>query len=149
MTRLKRKIDEYLINWKNDINKMPLIVKGARQIGKTDAIENFAKNNYPNVIEINFALQKQYKDIFDDGYEVDNIIKNISLKNPHLKFIPGQTLIFFDELQECINCATSLKSFNQDKRYDVICCEDCSILLFISAFVAKISVYSFCIAHFT
>lgn len=121
MTRLKRKIDEYLINWKNDINKMPLIVKGARQIGKTDAIENFAKNNYPNVIEINFALQKQYKDIFDDGYEVDNIIKNISLKNPHLKFIPGQTLIFFDELQECINCATSLKSFNQDKRYDVIC----------------------------
>ena len=96
MNRLKRKIDEYLINWKNDINKMPLIVKGARQIGKTDAIENFAKNNYPNVIEINFALQKQYKDIFDDGYEVDNIIKNISLKNPHLKFIPGQTLIFFD-----------------------------------------------------
>lgn len=121
MTRLRRKIDEYLINWKNDINKMPLIIKGARQIGKTDAIENFAKNNYPNVIEINFAIQKQYKDIFDDGYEVDNIIKSISLKNPDLKFIPGQTLIFFDELQECINCATSLKSFNQDGRYDVIC----------------------------
>ena len=121
MTRLRRKIDEYLINWKNNINKMPLIIKGARQIGKTDAIENFAKNNYPNVIEINFALQKQYKDIFDDGYEVDNIIKSISLKNPDLKFIPGQTLIFFDELQECINCATSLKSFNQDGRYDVIC----------------------------
>ncbi len=121
MTRLRRKIDEYLINWKNDINKMPLIIKGARQIGKTDAIENFAKNNYPNVIEINFALQKQYKDIFDDGYEVDNIIKSISLKNPDLKFIPGKTLIFFDELQECINCATSLKSFNQDGRYDVIC----------------------------
>ena len=121
MSRLKRKIDEYLINWKNDINKMPLIIKGARQIGKTDAIENFAKNNYPNVIEINFALQKQYKDIFDDGYEVDTILKSISLKNPDLKFIPGQTLIFFDELQECINCATSLKSFNQDKRYDVIC----------------------------
>ena len=121
MTRLRRKIDEYLINWKNNINKMPLIIKGARQIGKTDAIENFAKNNYPNVIEINFAIQKQYKDIFDDGYEVDNIIKSISLKNPDLKFIPGQTLIFFDELQECINCATSLKSFNQDGRYDVIC----------------------------
>lgn len=121
MTRLKRKIDEYLINWKNDINKMPLIIKGARQIGKTDAIENFAKNNYPNVIEINFALQKQYKDIFDDGYEVDTILKNISLKNPDLKFIAGQTLIFFDEIQECVNCATSLKSFNQDGRFDVIC----------------------------
>lgn len=121
MYRLRRKIDEYLINWKNDINKMPLIVKGARQIGKTDAIENFAKTNYPNVIEINFALQKQYKDIFDDGYEVDSILKSITLKNPDLKFIPGQTLIFFDEMQECINCATSLKSFNQDGRYDVIC----------------------------
>ena len=52
--RLKRKIDSFLIEWKNDKNKLPLIVKGARQIGKTDAIENFAKNNYKNVIEINF-----------------------------------------------------------------------------------------------
>ena len=121
MNRLKRKIDQYLIDWKNDESKMPLIVKGARQIGKTDAIENFAKNNYPNVIEINFALQKQYKDIFDDGYEVDTILKSISLKNPDLKFIPGKTLFFFDELQECINCATSLKSFNLDKRFDVVC----------------------------
>ena len=121
MKRLKRKVDQYLINWKNDKYKMPLIIKGARQIGKTDAIENFAKNNYKNVIEINFALQKQYKDIFEDGYEVDVILKNISLKDTNLKFIPGETLIFFDEIQECINCATSLKSFNKDGRYDVIC----------------------------
>lgn len=121
MERLKRKIDQYLIEWKNSTDKMPLIVKGARQIGKTDAIENFAKNNYKNVIEINFALQKQYHDIFDDGYEVDTILKNISLRNPDFKFIPGETLIFFDELQACINCATSLKSFNQDGRFDVIC----------------------------
>ena len=66
-------------------------------------------------------LQKQYKDIFDNGFEVDTIIKNISLRNPDFEFIPGETLIFFDELQDCINCATSLKSFNQDGRYDVIC----------------------------
>ncbi len=121
MGRLKRKIDQYLIEWKNDEYKMPLIVKGARQIGKTDAIENFAKNNYKSIVEINFALQKQYHDIFDDGYEVDSILKNISLKNPDFEFIPGETLIFFDELQACINCATSLKSFNQDGRFDVIC----------------------------
>ena len=121
MERLKRKIDEYLIEWKNNKYKMPLIVKGARQIGKTDAIENFAKNNYKNVVEINFALQKQYQDIFDDGYEVDTILKNISLKNPKFEFIPGETLIFFDELQACINCATSLKAFNKDGRFDVIC----------------------------
>ena len=121
MTRLKRKVDEFLLEWKKNSKRLPLIVKGARQIGKTDAIENFGKNNYENFIEINFILQKQYKSIFEDGYEVDKIIKNISLINPELKFIPGQTLIFFDEIQDCINAATSLKSFNIDKRYDVIC----------------------------
>lgn len=121
MQRLDRKIDKFLIEWKKDENRLPLIVKGARQIGKTDAIVNFGKNNYKYLIEINFILQKQYKYIFDDGYEVDKIIKNISLINPELVFSPGETLIFFDEIQDCINVATSLKAFNQDKRFDVIC----------------------------
>ena len=121
MKRLRRKIDQYLIDWKNSKDKMPLIVKGARQIGKTDAIENFAKNNYKSIIEINFALQKQYRDIFDDGYEVDTILRKISLRNTSFEFIPGETLIFFDEMQACIDCATSLKSFNQENRVDVIC----------------------------
>lgn len=83
MIRLKRKIDEFLINWKHSQDKLPLIVKGARQIGKTDAIENFAKNNYKHVVEINFILQKQFKNIFDDGFEADKIIKNISLIEPN------------------------------------------------------------------
>ena len=121
MELLKRKIDQYLIDWKNNPDKMPLIVKGARQIGKTESIRNFARKNYKSVIEINFILQKQFKDIFDDGFEVDTIIKNISLRNPNLEFIPGETLIFFDELQDCINCATSLKALREDGRYDVIC----------------------------
>lgn len=121
MLRLKRKIDSFLVDWKNDKNSLPLIIKGARQIGKTDAVENFAKNHYHNLVEINFVLQKQYKSIFDDGFEVDTIIKNISLINPNFEFIPGETLIFFDEIQDCINAATSLKAFNIDKRYDVIC----------------------------
>lgn len=107
MIRLKRKIDEFLINWKHSQDKLPLIVKGARQIGKTDAIENFAKNNYKHVVEINFILQKQFKNIFDDGFEADKIIKNISLIEPNFQFVPGETLIFFDEIQDCINCATS------------------------------------------
>ena len=119
--RLKRKIDEFLIEWKNSKDKLPLIVKGARQIGKTDAIKNFAINNYKYVIEINFALQKEYKTIFDNGFDVDTIIHNISMINNDFVFEPGQTLFFFDEIQDCINCATSLKSFNIDKRYDVIC----------------------------
>lgn len=121
MERLKRKIDSFLLNWKNDDQRLPLIVKGARQIGKTEAIKYFAKNNYKSVIEINFALQKQYKDIFDNGFEVETILKNISMKNPSFKIIPYETLIFFDELQDCVNCATSLKSFKLDGRYDVIC----------------------------
>ena len=121
MNLLKRKIDQYLIEWKNDKNKKPFIIKGARQIGKTESIRNFAKKNYKNVIEINFVLQKQFKDIFDDGFEVDTIIKNISLRKPELQYTPNETLIFFDEIQDCINCATSLKSFREDGRYDVIC----------------------------
>lgn len=121
MERLRRKIDDYLVEWKNSKGKMPLIIRGARQIGKTDAIENFAKNNYKYIVEINFALQKEYKTIFDNGFEVDTILRNISIINNNFKFVPGETLIFFDEIQDCINTATSLKSFNIDKRYDVIC----------------------------
>ena len=121
MGRLARKIDNDLIKWKENKNRLPLIVKGARQIGKTDAIVNFAKNNYKHYIEINFILQKQYQSIFDDGYDVDTIIKNITLINPSLEIEPYETLIFFDELQACINAATSLKSFKIDGRFDVIC----------------------------
>lgn len=121
MERLSRKIDVFLMEWKNTKDRLPLIVKGARQVGKTEAIRYFGGNNYKSVIEINFVLQKQYKDIFDDGFEVDAILKNISLKNPDLEFPVDETLIFFDEIQDCINCATSLKSFKQDGRFDVIC----------------------------
>ena len=121
MERLRRKIDDYLIEWKKNENRLPLIIKGARQIGKTNAIRNFGKNNYKTFIEINFALQPQFKTIFEDGFEVDNIIKNITLKMPEIELNENETLIFFDEMQECISTATSLKSFKEDGRYDVIC----------------------------
>lgn len=118
---LKRKIDKYLTDWKNRPDKKPLIIKGARQIGKTRSVEWFAGQNYASVIEINFIEQKKYREIFNDGFEVDAILKNISLLNPELKFIPGNTIFFFDELQACPNCATSLKFFKLDGRFDVIC----------------------------
>ena len=121
MEMLERKIDTYLAKWKNTLSRKPLIVKGARQIGKTESIRAFGKANYQSVIEINFVLQKKFRTIFNNGYEVDTIIKNISLLEPSWQFIPGKTLIFFDELQKCPDCATSLKSFCQDRRYDVIC----------------------------
>lgn len=118
---LKRKIDKYLTDWKNRSDRKPLIIKGARQIGKTRSVEWFAGQNYASVIEINFIEQKKYREIFNDGFEVDAILKNISLLNPELKFIPGDTIFFFDELQACPNCATSLKFFKLDGRFDVIC----------------------------
>ena len=121
MERLTRKIDHLLKAWKGREGHMPLIIKGARQIGKTEAIRFFAANNYESVVEINFALQKRYRDIFDDGFEVDTILRNISLKDPALRFEPHRTLLFFDELQDCPNCATSLKAFREDGRFDVIC----------------------------
>jgi predicted AAA+ superfamily ATPase len=121
MQLLERKIDAYLLGWKNASKRKPLIVKGARQIGKTESIRAFGKANYESVIEINFVLQKKFRAIFDNGYEVDTIIKNISLLEPSWKFVPHKTLLFFDELQKCPDCATSLKSFCLDGRYDVIC----------------------------
>lgn len=118
---IKRKIDDFLFEWKQRKGHKPLIVKGARQIGKTFSIMKFAKKGYANVVEINFALQPQYKTIFDDGYEVDAILKNISLIDTNVRFEIGTTLLFFDELQQQPAAATSLKSFCIDGRYDVIC----------------------------
>lgn len=117
---LKRKIDEYLFNWKKNEAHCPLIVKGARQIGKTESILQFAKSNYKNVIYINFVFDKKYFHILDDGYEVNDIVKNISLINPNLVFEPNNTIIIFDEIQEFPDIATSLKSFKIDAKYDVI-----------------------------
>lgn len=121
MERLKRKVDQFLIDWKNNPNRLPLIIKGARQIGKTNAIRYFGENNYKIFIEINFVLNPEFKSIFDRSFDVDEIIKEITLRRPQLEIIPNETLIFFDEMQDCVSTATSLKSFREDGRYDVIC----------------------------
>ena len=121
MELLERKIDIFLSDWKSNPKRKPLIVKGARQIGKTESIRAFGRVNYDSVLEMNFMLQKKFRNIFNDGYEVDQIIKNISILEPSWKIIPNRTLLFFDELQKCPDCATSLKSFCQDRRFDVIC----------------------------
>ena len=117
---LRRKIDEYLKNWKNDVNHLPLIVKGARQIGKTESINEFSKI-YNNVVYINFALEPIYKKIVNDGYDVDKVIKNISMIDSKWKIASNETLIIFDEIQEFPDITTTLKSFAIDRRYDVIC----------------------------
>ena len=75
----KRKIDEFLIQWKQDPAHKPLIIKGARQIGKTESILHFANEQYTNIIYINFVLEKKYTMIVNDGYDVETVLKNISL----------------------------------------------------------------------
>lgn len=121
MRYLKRKIDIYLEEWKKDCHRKPLVVKGPRQIGKTESIRKFAAENYRNVIEINFVEEPKYRRIVADGYKPSDLIRNISRIDPNKRFVEGETLIFFDELQEFPEIATALKFFEQDGRFDVIC----------------------------
>ncbi len=118
---LKRKIDKFLLEWKENADKKPLIVKGPRQVGKTESIRRFAEENYTSIIYINFVEEPKYRLITDDGYKVDDIIRNISRIDPAKKFISGETIIIFDELQEYPEIATALKFFKIDGRFDVIC----------------------------
>ena len=118
---LRRKIDSFLQKWKDDEERKPLIVRGSRQVGKTESINHFARQNYESIIEINFIRDEKYKGIITDGYEAAAIIKNISLIDPAKQFIPGKTLIFFDEITDFPEIATSLKFFHLDGRFDVIC----------------------------
>lgn len=121
MIYLKRKVDSYLDNWFADTDKKPLIIKGARQVGKTKSIRKFARTHYKNVIEINFIESPQFKTILEDGYHTDDIIKNITRIDPSITFLPKETLVFFDEIQSCPDVVTSLKFFSIDGRFDVIC----------------------------
>ena len=118
---ITRKIDAYLDEWYKNEDRLPLIIKGARQVGKTESVRRFANIHYKNFIEINFIEDNRYKMIIDDGFSPENIIKNISLINNNFNFEPRQTLIFFDEIQAFPNITTSLKFFKIDGRFDVIC----------------------------
>ena len=117
---LKRKITKYLTEWKSNPNRDPLLVYGARQIGKTYAIHHFIVDNYENVIEIDFKKEPQYKKIFEEGYKPDQVLKLISIIDPNKKAIPYKTIVFFDEIQDYPDATTCFKSFKEDGRYDVI-----------------------------
>ena len=121
MAYLQRKVDQYLENWFRDPDKKPLIIKGARQIGKTESIRCFASKHYDIIVEINFVEMPKFKTILADGYSTDAILKNITRIDPSISLVPGKTLIFFDEIQSYPDIATSLKFFSIDGRFDVIC----------------------------
>lgn len=117
---LKRKIYNDLLNWKKHKKQECLLVCGARQIGKTFIIEHFAKEQYKSYIYINFYQNPEYKGIFIGSLEADEIYKKISLFLRDINFIPGKTLIFLDEIQDCPNARTALKFLAIDDQYDII-----------------------------
>lgn len=117
---LKRKIETYLAGWKNTENRKPLVIKGIRQCGKTFIVRKFANENYESVIYINFVLEPDKKSAFIGNIDVDTITLNLSALIPDSRFIEGKTCIILDEIQECKEARTSLKSFHIDGRFDVI-----------------------------
>lgn len=118
---IARKLEAELEAWKSNPDRLPLIVKGARQVGKTECIRHFAEGRYASFIEINFALQPEFKAIVRDGYSAESILRNISLVEPDFRFVENDTLIFFDEIQDFPEIATCFKAFAQLGRFDVIC----------------------------
>ncbi|MDO5471633.1 MAG: AAA family ATPase [Akkermansia sp.] len=118
---LRRKIDSYLTAWKAELGHKPLIVRGARQVGKTEAIMQFATRCYEHVVYVNFVESPYYKGINEDGYAPADIVRLLSRMNPDFRFEKGKTLIFFDEVQEFPEITTALKFFHIEGSYDVIC----------------------------
>lgn len=117
---LARKITDQLLEWKNRPDAMCLVVEGARQVGKTYAIEAFAGEHYEHRVTMNFELNPLYREIFSGSLDVDSIISRMMPLFPDTRFIPGDTLIFLDEIQSCPNARTALKFFSLDGRFDVI-----------------------------
>ena len=117
---LKRKMYDTLLAWKNSDKKECLLVKGARQVGKTYLIQKFGEKEYDSFVEINFHEQKSLKVIFDGDKTAEEIYKRLTANVPGVKLIPGKTLIFLDEIQKCAGARTALKFLAQDGRYDVI-----------------------------
>lgn len=117
---LKRKFYDFLLNWKREHRQECLLVKGARQVGKTYIIRKFGRENFGNFIEINFALNPEYIAAFDGSLQVRTIIESLTAIGGNMRFVPGDTLLFLDEIQDCPNARTALKSFAEDGSFTVI-----------------------------
>jgi hypothetical protein len=118
---MKRFITDKLINWKNSKDRKPLILKGARQVGKTYILKEFGQNNYDNVAYFNFDHDDGLAELFLNTKDPKRIIEQLSLANGK-KINPGTTLIIFDEIQECPNALNSLKYFCEEaNEYHVAC----------------------------
>ena len=119
---LKRKIYSDLVAWKENKGrkKKALIIKGLRQIGKTFIVKEFGAQHYKHVIYVNFKNNESAKKVFDGDFIINQIIMDLTAIVPDAKAVPYETLLIFDEIQECANARASLKPFAEDGRYDVI-----------------------------
>ena len=118
---LKRKIEQQLLDWKDQTNHKPLIIKGCRQCGKTSSVLDFAGKNYKNTVYLNFFENPDYASVFSGSLEIDNIIMLLTaLLGDKAVFEPRETVLIFDEIQECPEARTALKFFHVDGRFDVI-----------------------------
>ena len=117
---LKRKITKILEEWKNEDNEQCLLIRGARQVGKTFIIEQFCKKNYESYIYINFELSPTLKNIFNGDLDANTLIMKLEVTFPEIEIKYGKTVLFLDEIQSCPNARVALKSFAIDKRIDVI-----------------------------
>jgi len=95
---MERDVYEWLKNWKNEKNRKPLIIRGARQVGKTWLVDHFGRSDFDRLIDINFELQPQMKSCFGSLNPIE-IIQRIEL-SLNVDIIPGKTLLFLDEIQE-------------------------------------------------
>ena len=118
---LRRKIYDKLLAWKNRTGKKDaILLRGVRQCGKTYIVREFGKRKYKNFIEINFIERPDMQAVFSGNLDVDSMVQQIKLSMPGCQFIPGETLLFLDEIQDAPNARTSLKFWTQDGRFDCI-----------------------------
>lgn len=123
---MKRTLYSALINWKNAPNRKPLIVQGARQVGKTWLMKEFGKNEFDTVVYLNFESSERLKSIFEPDFDIKRIISIIEIEVNH-KIESDKTLLIFDEIQEAEKGLTALKYFcEQAPEYYIIAA--CSLL---------------------
>ncbi|MDR3262871.1 MAG: AAA family ATPase [Clostridiales bacterium] len=117
---LKRKITDKLLEWKTESNKPCLLIKGARQVGKTFIIDSFAKENYENYLYVNFEFYPEYRSIFDGNLDFKTLRFKLEATFPNVNFVPEKTVLFLDEIQACPNARVALKAFALNGAFDVI-----------------------------
>ncbi|MEA1927682.1 MAG: ATP-binding protein [Candidatus Auribacterota bacterium] len=106
---MKRDVDSILLQWKDEIRRLPLLVRGARQVGKSFTISGFGERHFDNCVVVNFEQRPEYEECFSSIIP-DEIIQSISILSGQ-EIVPGKTLLFFDEIQECPRAILSLRYF--------------------------------------